>query len=513
MKKTDIIKLKNKYYKKRSPISYKLFVKCQKVKRSIRLKTQKIIPLSKAEECLYNSDFKLIDKIEKVKEGKYFKLNGDIHILNVISKTNLNSLYVGLNDLIINNPVKNILPSFLSENDIKNSVFLFSKSSNTNSYSRSFYITPKNKDLQELASYIKITFFELSDDYIGVCSEINLSNVMKEKLNDLINGYCQGEEEFVRHYGRRKKLVSIINWNPNITREKKVNDYIIEIKCRVVDFLKKYLPFTNYNDKAPVSIDIYSTSYDLKNEKEYDSFLSSYDISRYNKEKINQISTIYRYKNKSDEFVQSDFLFICGEGQSEVNRSAKLIINKPIEEQEMLLYSHDIINFYIITLYFYYLGDFERSLTEIRSNLYSYYTNKENKIYKGYECVLKDIQKFKMMFNNICLSKRSYIDNSLKSSLNFQNKRYKKLIKKYDDLELSFNNKMLVSNYKSTLFLTKVSIVISILAIIITLYFSYKQEINDNNNKLENSINAQTLEIEKQTVILNNLKGFFNNNI
>ena len=31
--------------------------------------------------------------MEKVKEGKYFKLNGDIHILNAIPKTNLNALF------------------------------------------------------------------------------------------------------------------------------------------------------------------------------------------------------------------------------------------------------------------------------------------------------------------------------------------------------------------------------------------------------------------------------------
>ena len=55
----------------------------------------------------------------------------------------------------------------------------------------------------------------------------------------------------------------------------------------------------------------------------------------------------------------------------------------------MFLDNHDIINFYIITLYFYYLGDFERTLTEIRNNLYNYYNNKESKIYKGYEQVLK----------------------------------------------------------------------------------------------------------------------------
>ena len=440
--------------------------------------------------------------MEKVKEGKYFKLNGDIHILNAIPKTNLNSLYIGLNDLVLKNPIKHLMADFISEKDMKNSVFIFSKSDNSNSYSRCFYTTPKEKQLQDSIKYIKIVLFEFSDDYVGICFEVNLSDTIKEELNDLINGDCDGEQEYVRYYYKNKKMISKINWNPNITREQKVNDYIIEIKCRVLKFLDRYIPLTKYNNKAPVSIDVYSTNYNLNEKDEYDSFLQSYHIYKFDEKKTKQMSTIYRTDGKSDEFVKSDFIFICGEGQSEINRSAKLIINKANEKQKMFLDNHDIINFYTITLYFYYLGDFERTLTEIRNDLYNYYNKKENKIYSGYEQAIREIQKFKMMFNNIWLADMSYFDDRLKNSLNYQNDRLEKLIKKYDDLELSFNNKMLVSNYKSTLFLTKISVILSILAIIITLYFSYKQELNNDNENIKNSIINQTNEIEHQTNIL-----------
>lgn len=504
MEDKNIIELRNKYYKKEHSLRNKIFVEIQNFKKSFRLKTKKIIPLSKMEECLYSTNDR-IKKCEKVKKNRYFKLNGNIHILNAIPKTELNSIYVGLHDLLLKNPIKDLTGGFFSEADIKESVFVFSKSSNSNSYSRSFFITPKDKKVQEFIEYIQIILFELSDDYIGICFEVNLYNEIKNKLNDFINGDCLGEQEFIRYYSKKKKVVSKVNWNPNTTREKKVNEYVIEIKCRVIEFLAKYLPLTNYNNKAPVSIDIYTTNYDLKDEKEYDAFLRSYDIFKDTTEKIKQMSTIYRYKNKSDEFVKSDFLYICSEWQSKINRSAKLIINKPNEKQKMFLNNHDIINFYIITLYFYYLGDFERTLTKIRNNLYNYFNKKENKIYKGYNQVIREIQKFKMMFNNVSLSDMSYIDERLKSSLKFQNDRYHNLVKKYNDLELAFNNKMLVSNYKSTLFLTKVSIVLSALAIIITLYISYRQDMTDKNKQLENSINNQTIEIEKQTNILNEI--------
>ena len=42
-------------------------------------------------------------------------------------------------------------------------------------------------------------------------------------------------------------------------------------------------------EKAPISIDIYSTNYDLKNDEEYDSFLHSYDIYKHTAKKINQM--------------------------------------------------------------------------------------------------------------------------------------------------------------------------------------------------------------------------------
>ncbi len=65
---------------------------------------------------------------------------------------------------------------------------------------------------------------------------------------------------------------------------------------------------------------------------------------------------------------------------------------------------------------------------------------------------------------------------------------------------------MSVSNYKSTLFLTKLSILLSILAIVITLYLNYRQEINDANNQIENSI-----KVEEQINILNNITEILRN--
>lgn len=61
----------------------------------------------------------------------------------------------------------------------------------------------------------------------------------------------------------------------------------------------------------------------------------------------------------------------------------------------------------------------EKNIIELKNKYYK----KENKIYKGYDQVIREIQKFKMMFNNVYISNMSYIDERLKGSLKIQNDR------------------------------------------------------------------------------------------
>lgn len=189
-------------------------------------------------------------------------------------------------------------------------------------------------------------------------------------------------------------------------------------------------------------------------------------------------------------------MFECGENSQEINRSARLIIIKKDEFQEMFISQYELINFFIITLYFYNIGEFSRKLSIIRNNLYKFYSKKESKIYREYDKSIKEIQKYKMMFNNVQLSKDFYIYKYLEDSLQFQNKRYEELLKSYEQIEISHNNKMLVTNYKSTLWLAKVSLFIAIISIFITIGLAYLKDPNIEN--IDNNIELQLEEIKKQ---------------
>lgn len=162
----------------------------------------------------------------------------------------------------------------------------------------------------------------------------------------------------------------------------------------------------------------------------------------------------------------------------------------------MFIIQSELINFFIITLYFYNIGEFSRKLSIIRNNLYKFYSKKESKIYREYDKSIKAIQKYKMMFNNVKLSNNFYSYKYLEDSLQFQNKRYEELLESYEQLEVSYNNKMLVANYKSTSWLAKVSILIAIISIFITIGLTFLKDPNIEN--IDDNIKIQLEEIKKQ---------------
>ena len=485
------MKIQNKYSKKRKTTKDRIFENYQRLRKSIRLKTCKIIPLSINENLLYNDKVPRM-KNTKIDKNRYFGLNGQIYILDTYPKAKISNLYVELNELIRKNPVTKKIISTVMEKDLKSAVLQFASADNMNRYCQHFDITPKDRKLDKIVDFISITMFELSNDFIGISFEVNLSDECKKEINNLIISDCEGEEEYIKYYSRKKTLVTKTSWNPDITRRKVINDYIIEIKTRTIDFISKYISLNKKNNKPPISIDVYTTNYNLNEDNR---FLHTYDVFNFDKTKDN-ISVVYRYTEKSDEFIDSEFIFDCEENSQEINRSARLVIYKADELQKMFIIQSELINFFIITLYFYNIGEFSRKLSIIRNNLYKFYSKKESKIYREYDKSIKAIQKYKMMFNNVKLSNNFYSYKYLEDSLQFQNKRYEELLESYEQLEVSYNNKMLVANYKSTSWLAKVSILIAIISIFITIGLTFLKDPNIEN--IDDNIKIQLEEIKKQ---------------
>ena len=254
----------------------------------------------------------------------------------------------------------------------------------------------------------------------------------------------------------------------------------------------KYISLNKKNIRPPISIDIYTTNYNLN---EYNRFLSSYDIFDF--ESTNdRIPVEYTYPKKSDKSIDSQFIFYCEEDFREINRSANLVINKTNQFQKMFISSSELINFFISVLYFYNINEFGRKISIIRDNLYKFYSEKESRIYREYENSIKEIQKYKMMFNNIKLSNKFYNCKKLQNGFINQNKRYVELLENYEQLEISYNNKMLVSNYKSTSNLAKISIFVAIFSLIITICLAFLKD--PNIESIDNNIYIQLEEIRKQ---------------
>ena len=100
------------------------------------------------------------------------------------------------------------------------------------------------------------------------------------------------------------------------------------------------------------------------------------------------------------------------------------------------------------------------------------------------------------MFNNIKLSNKFYNCKKLQNGFINQNKRYVELLENYEQLEISYNNKMLVSNYKSTSNLAKISIFVAIFSLIITICLAFLKD--PNIESIDNNIYIQLEEIRKQ---------------
>ena len=103
-----------------------------------------------------------------------------------------------------------------------------------------------------------------------------------------------------------------------------------------------------------------------------------------------------------------------------------------------------------------------------------------------------------------------FIDDSIKKYFDNFHGYYQKLLKKHQIIEKASNDKMLISNYKSTRNLAVISIIIAILTLIISVFFEYRQKFPDYSNQIEQINNNfhiiynQLDSINKKIDVLNN---------
>lgn len=95
-----MLEIKNKLYNSKERKKQKLFNKYMETKKFFRLKTQKIFPLNENEKILYIDKYYDREKNEKPQSDKYIVFNKRIHILSVISKSELENFYYSFCNLV-----------------------------------------------------------------------------------------------------------------------------------------------------------------------------------------------------------------------------------------------------------------------------------------------------------------------------------------------------------------------------------------------------------------------------
>ena len=262
-----MIEFKNKIYNSKENRKDLAFQNFMQKKKIFRLKTQKIKPLSTYEQNLYLDDFgSKYDKASKPDSNNFFIFNKRIHLLSAISKNEIDKLYVDLYKLIKNNPSKGFMHEITLDDNFRRSILNYKNKIHTESWTNLKWISPNCSELHGIVDFIRISLFDLSDNYIGISFTIELNNDFNNKLNKTMIEDFTNSSFYVKYLSGRKRGVTLMHVNKNITRKKYIDNIILEIKMRTFNFLSNYIDLFPLKDNSPISLDEYGTSYNYLNE-------------------------------------------------------------------------------------------------------------------------------------------------------------------------------------------------------------------------------------------------------
>lgn len=441
-----MIEIKNKIYNSKERKKQIRFNKYMTLKKTIRLKFKNLIPLNENEKILYTDEYEFKDKIEKIDKGKYFAFNKRIHILSVIHKNEIDNFYYGFDSLVKKNPSKNSFSRIILDDRLKNSILSYKNKINSGGWINLGYISPKSSNLLNVVDYFHIFMFNLSDDYIGVSFVATLNECLNKELNEIMISSIPNETNYHKYYVGNKKYINKNSWSKNIIRKNKVDDLLLEIKMRCYDF------------------------YIFKEEQ----------ISK----NLDIIVNHGQVKNFKQTFEKVDFYFECGY-KNDNNRSARLLISIPKENNDNFFKDSSLLAIYKCILNFYFNIELEKYIVKKREILNNTFKSKKYSIYDDYINVNKMINIYNSILCSIDTDTEfdEYNDDKISRSLKYQNERYQYLIDKNKELDREFSNILMAKSSKSSLNLSRISIILALLSLIVTMLFSILSYTENNNNK------------------------------
>lgn len=418
---------------------------------------------SDLEKCLYAP---IESKIKTIKneKNKFIEFKKDLSLLYLFHKSEADSLCNKLIKMFFENPMgENIFSTTIDSKFIErfNS---YKNSTNGNFYGNIGHIEPKK--ILNIVKKIKLFIFNFSSNYIGIAFECTLNDNILQELNELLVCDIDDYIEYREYYIGTKKQIGRYEWNPNIIRKNKLNNTLIEIKCKINDFLNYYLKFEKKSIYVPISLNFYQTNYET--EKKIASIMSAHDMFGYSiQNKLENFSLYEHFENKTGEFIKTDVCFETGESIETIDRSAKLYIHVNSPKQNLTIIPESLVDIYICTLYFYKLREFENIMAKERNAIYLLYSKKSQKIYSAYNLFLNEILNYKTIFSDIAFSRGFSEKNYLKKIKENLEKYYMRLLKECEELEKYFEDKLSIENIKETRKVSYISLIIAIISIII----------------------------------------------
>lgn len=445
------------------------------VKKKIRVKTSKIIPLSDMEKFLYTDlEDDYFEKNIKISEGKYININ-DIFLLNIVSKKDCKQLYAGLLNLYKDNYLKGYLGGELRTKELKKCIYAYGSLTNHNRWTRVVNLSPKDKELFELCNFIEISIFEISKELIGISFDLKVNETFNLEINKIFNENVEIKTEYEKIRHRKKYVFSKGNTSVIETRRNDYENYILEFKCRFNKLFSKYLPLQlEYRNKAPISINTYQTNFNVKDRKE--EFYNSLGILEdFSARECEDIDTCIREKGKSDTFIKTTMWYNIMIEKNKVDRSNNVLYYIEDSKYTIIHSSSDFVNMFIATLAFYLLDEMQEDLTKDKNELYNCRIGNIKKNYKQYEKINLKYHKYSSIFNGIDIHKIKYQDEYLIKGFENIKKLYNEYNDQLNEIKKEYEFRTSINNIKSTYILSIISTIIAIIALLSSIFFEYRK--------------------------------------
>ena len=504
--------IRNKFSKKKIDKKNLTLNKIINIKKNIRKKTERIIPLTEMEKFLY-TDYESENnkKNTTMPKGKYIKMN-DVFLLNIISKKDCKNLYAGLINLYKDNYLKGYIGGEFLSNRIMECIYSYMSSSNHHKWSRLCDFSPKDKELYELCDFFTISIFEISNDLIGICFDLKVTKKFNSEINAIFNEKVNIKTVYDKYryrgkytYGKRKITV----------QEKRNNDfenYTLEFKCRFHKLFSKYLPLQlDYKNKPPISINTYQTNFNVKDIKE--AFYSSLNILNcHSAHEYKNITICVDEKDKGDNFINTTMWYNIGIEFNKIDRSNSIFYYIDNNDKTIKHCSEGFVNMFTAALTFYLLDEMQEDITNEKNKLYDCKINKIKRNFIQYEVLNSKYHKYSSIFEGMNICNSYYKDDYLEKGFKHIKKLYNDYNQQIDEIRKEYEFRTNINNVKSSYSLSKKSIIIAIITMAFSVYIYQKDKNDDLLKQIKEQTSINNNEIKKTNDLINEIKKLIEEN-